>query len=130
MAIIHIPSLLYRSEVFIIILSFMIRAVNLTQVWIAIPIIMFVVSSVYVSIGNELSPRVIFTSLSLLITIRLTSVHFFVLCTLYVSEAMVAVKRITVRMSLFLQYGGREGGREREHFLALFYLSLGFPPPG
>ena len=83
---------------FIIIEAFMIRAINITYFTVSLPLIMFVVFSVYVNTSDEqITPRKVFVTLSLLTFVRLTSIHFFINGTLVISEARVAWKRIRVK---------------------------------
>ena len=82
--------------------SSIIRAVNLSYFTIALPVIMFVIFTVYVGTGGTLSPRRVFTTLSLITFVRLSSIHFFVLATLQLSEARVAWKRIKVSIIIII----------------------------
>ena len=92
-----------RSEVWLVIQSSIIRAVNLSYFNISLPFIMFVVFSVYVTVTPEednipvLTPQKVFTTLALLSFVRVTSLHFTILGALYFSEARIAYKRIKVR---------------------------------
>ena len=61
----------------------------------SLPLILFVVFSVYTSTGGELTPRGVFSVLSFLTGLRFT-VHFAVLVALTISEAHVALTRIKV----------------------------------
>ena len=77
----------------------MIRAINLSYFTVSLPLIMFVVFSVYINVkppDEELTTQKIFTTYSLLAFVRLTSLHFIVLGSLYLAEARVAFKRIKV----------------------------------
>lgn len=73
-----------------------IRAINLSCYSTYVPVVMFVIFSVYASTGGTVTPKGVFTILSLLIYVRLTSIHLFVLGVLSVSEGIVALKRIKV----------------------------------
>ena len=85
-----------------------IRAFNLGYFSFSLPVILFVVFSVYVSLGEELTPKRVFTTISLLSFARISSVHFIVQCALYISESLVAVKRIQVWRGWFQVVGGSE----------------------
>ena len=75
----------------------MIQAINITYFTASLPLIMFVVFSVYVNTSDEeITPRKVFVTLSLLTFVRLTSIQFFIRATLVISEARVAWKRIRV----------------------------------
>ena len=87
---------LFRSEVWIVLKSYVIRSLNISYVSFSLPLIMFVMLSVYVSFIGDLTPRKVFVSLSLISYVRITSVHFFIMATLLLSEARVAWKRIKV----------------------------------
>ena len=84
----------------IILKGSIIRAINLSYYIVALPTIMFVVFSVYASIEGtcSLTPKKVFTTLSLLTFVRLTSVNFLLKGIIQVAEAKVALKRITVCM--------------------------------
>ena len=80
----------------IIIKGALIRGLNLGFYSFSLPVILFVTFSVYASVGGTLTPRRVFTTLSLISLIRLTSVHFIVQAALTLSEARVAAQRIQV----------------------------------
>lgn len=86
----------YRNEVKIVLKAYIIRAIHLAYFAFSLPLIMFIIFSVYVSFIGDLTPRKVFVTLSLITYLRLTSVHFFILSTLNISEARVAWKRIKV----------------------------------
>ena len=56
----------------------------------------FILFSVYTAAGGVLTPKRVFTVLSLLIVLRLTTVHFMVQNALSMSEGLVAISRIGV----------------------------------
>lgn len=62
---------------------------------VSISIIMWLTLTVHVSAGGELSTKQVFTTLSLLTALRLSS-YFFVLAILGISEGKVAFSRIQV----------------------------------
>ena len=66
------------------------------------PIMMFVMFSVFTSDGGIITPKGVFTILSLLSVLRVFSVHLFILGLLLVSEAVVGLKRIQVSAIFFL----------------------------
>ena len=74
----------------------LIRAVNLSYISIATPLVMCVTFTCFTILGGQLTIRNVVVVLSLLTYIRLTAVHFFVLCTLQLSDVYVALKRIKV----------------------------------
>ena len=80
----------------IIVKGALIRGLNLGFYSFSLPVILFVTFSVYASVGGTLTPKRVFTTLSLVSLIRLTSVHFIVLASLTLSEARVAIQRIQV----------------------------------
>ena len=80
----------------IIIKGALIRGLNFGFYSFSLPVILFVTFSVYASVGGTLTPKRVFTTLSLISFIRLTSVHFIVQAALTLSEARVAVQRIQV----------------------------------
>ena len=57
---------------------------------------MFLLFSVFATTGGELTPRNLFTTLSLLIVLRLSSVDYVVQNILSMSELQVAVTRLQV----------------------------------
>ena len=74
-----------------------IRASGAVLMIISLTLFMFVVFSVFTATGGQLSPRIIFTTLSLLITLRLSSVDYVVRNILSMSEIHVAIARLQVR---------------------------------
>ena len=77
--------------------AFIIRDFYLVYLTAALPLIMFVVFSVYVNTSDEqITPRKVFVTLSLLTYLRITSILVFVQGLLLLSEAKVAWKRIKV----------------------------------
>ena len=76
-----------------------IRAFNLGYFSFSLPVILFVTFSVHLSLGEDLTPRAVFITLSLLSLVRLTGVHFIVQAFLSLSEGAVAAHRIEVHVS-------------------------------
>ena len=86
----------YRKESRIITQASMIQIVNSVLFYTSISLLSFTTFSTYAGLGNALSPRKVFTAITLLSFIRLYCVQFFVLAFLGLSELSVAVKRIEV----------------------------------
>ena len=86
----------YRSEFWVLLKGSMIRAFNMGYFSFSLPLILFVVFSVYTSTGGELTPKGVFTVISFLIGLRFTGFHFVVKLILAASEAHIALKRIQV----------------------------------
>ena len=59
-------------------------------------IVLFITFSTYTLNGGQLTSKTVFTSISLLLVLRLTSVHFLVNNILGVVEARVAAVRLQV----------------------------------
>ena len=74
----------------------LVRGSSLAFVIMSVSLIMYIVFAVYTSTGGELTPKKVFTTLSLLIVIRLTTVHFFIQNTLAMVEGRVATIRLQV----------------------------------
>ena len=74
----------------------MIRAYHLSFIMVSVSIMMFLIFATYSGTGGGLTPKKVFTTLSLLITLRLMSIHFFVHSVLGISEGHVATTRISV----------------------------------
>ena len=74
----------------------MIRAVNYALFYSSLSLINFVTFSTYAGLGNDLTPKRVFTAIALFTYIRLYCIQFFVLGLLSVSEVTVAIKRIEV----------------------------------
>ena len=85
----------YRNESFIIFQGAIIRACTLANMIVSVSIIMWLMMTAYVGTGGEPTTRQVFTTLSLLTTLRL-STYFFVLAILGYSEGQVAISRIQV----------------------------------
>ena len=73
-----------------------IRASGAGLIIISLTLLMFLVFTVFTATGGELTPRNIFTTLSLLITLRVTSVDYMVLNILSMSEFKVVITRLQV----------------------------------
>ena len=84
----------------IIVKGALIQSLNLGYFSFSLPVILFVTFSVYASGGGTLTPKRVFTTLSLLSLIRVTSVHFIVQAALTLSEGRVAIQRIQVLYTL------------------------------
>lgn len=74
----------------------LIRASGAGLMIVSLTMFMFVMFSVFTATGGQLSPRIIFTTLSLLITLRTSSVDFLVRNILSISEIQVAIARLQV----------------------------------
>ena len=87
-----------RLEVRAILKGAVIRVINLSYYDVSLAVILCIVFSVYVSIdeSNVLTPKRVFTTLSLLSFVRLVSLHFMIASFIQISEGRVALKRITV----------------------------------
>ena len=95
---------LYRSEMMIIMKAALIQGISFSIFFFSMPVILFVTFSVYASVGGTLTPKRVFTTLSLLSLIRLTSVQFIVQASLMLSEAGVAIQRIQVLFQMHALY--------------------------
>ena len=85
-----------RKESKIITQASVIQIINSVLFYTSISLLNFTTFSTYAGLGNTLSPKVVFTAITLLSFIRLYCVQFFVLGFLGLSELLVAVKRIEV----------------------------------
>ena len=63
-------------------------------------VVMYVVFTVYTATGGELTPKKVFTTLSLVFTLHLTTVSFLTVAILGVVEASVATRRLQVSIHL------------------------------
>lgn len=89
---------IHRKEVQAILHSSIFRIISLSYFSLSIPTMMFAMFSVYVSLdeNNILTAKKVFTTLSLLATVRLVSLVFLVKAVVQLSEGRVALKRISV----------------------------------
>ncbi len=92
-------SVFFRKESLIILKGGLVRAFGLAFMIVSVTIMTFLVFSVYTATGGILSPKKVFTVLSLLLILRLTSVHFLVQNSLAMSEGFVAISRINVSLT-------------------------------
>ena len=83
-------------EVWVVLQGSIIRALSLSYYSVYVPLVMFAMFSVYATGGGTITPKRVFTILSLLSVVRAFAVHFFTNGVLMVSEALVAVTRIQV----------------------------------
>lgn len=80
--------------------SSLIRATNFALFTVSLTIIGFLVFSVYTGTGGTLTPKKVFTILALTATLRVSSIHFFVLAILNLSDTIVAVTRIQTMLQV------------------------------
>ena len=77
----------------------MIRALNQALFYSLLSILNFVTFSTYTGLGNVLTPKKVFTVISLFTVMRLFFYHLIVLGALGMSEVWVSIKRIEVSYS-------------------------------
>ena len=80
----------------------LIHALNLSYISIATPVVMCVTFTSFTLLGGVLTIRNVIVVLSLLTYIRLSAVHYFVRCTLQLSDMYVALKRIQVSVQILV----------------------------
>lgn len=85
-----------RKESFIIFQGSLIRACNLAWMMVSVTVTLFVMFSAYTTTGGELTPKKVFTSLSLLLLLRLTTIYALSHSVLTLSDAKVGIDRIQV----------------------------------
>ena len=88
--------MIFREESKLITQASMIRASNLALFFVSLNILNFLTFSVYTGSGNMLTPRIVFTVISLITFGRIYLVLFFVMFLLSMSELRVALTRIKV----------------------------------
>ena len=88
----------FRKESALILYAGFIKAIALALMIVFVNIVMFISFTIYVANGGELTSKKVFTTISLLINLRLTSIHFFVQNVLGVVEAQVAAVRLQVSL--------------------------------
>ncbi len=72
------------------------RAASLAFMITSLTLIVYIVFAVYTATGGDLTPKKLFTTLSLLIVIRTTTVYAFIVNTLAMVEGRVATVRLQV----------------------------------
>ena len=77
----------------------MIRAVNQALFYSLLSVLSFITFSTYTGLGNVVTPKKVFTVLSMYTVARLYYSYFVGVCALGISEICVSVKRIEVRSS-------------------------------
>ena len=77
----------------------MIRAVNQALFYSLLGVLGFVTFSTYVGLGNVLTPKKVFTVISIFAIARLYHFQSLVFCTIGLSDVWVASKRIEVSSS-------------------------------
>lgn len=85
-----------RKESNIILRGGMVQGFNLGFFFISQLLMSFILFTIYTATGGELSPKKIFTTVSLLFGLRVTAVVRFTLNVLFTSEARVSITRIQV----------------------------------
>lgn len=103
MVFMKIVNQLRRKESLTILKSSMIRAGNFTLFTVSLTLMTFMVFSTYSGTGGTLTPKAIFTILSLSGALRVTSIHFFVLGILNLSESSISVRRIEEVLNITVQ---------------------------
>ena len=81
----------------------MIRAFNQAMFYSLLSILSFVTFSTYAGVGNTITPKKVFTVISIFSVARLHYFHTLVLCALGISEVWAASKRIEVN-TIFILY--------------------------
>lgn len=86
----------------VILKSAMIQVITQSYYTLSLPTMMFMVFSVYVSVDekNVLTPKKVFTTLSLFVFVRLVFLTFFVKSIVHLSEGRVALQRISVKVNI------------------------------
>lgn len=74
----------------------LVRAANLAYSNISLTLIMFIVFTVYTARGGELTPKRVFTSLSLIAILRVSTVHFMGYTVIALMEGRVVLVRLQV----------------------------------
>ena len=88
--------MVFRKESRLVTQASLIRASNLALFFVSLNILSFLTFSVYAGSGNILTPRTVFTVISLISFGRVYLVLFLVVFLLSISELRVALKRIKV----------------------------------
>ena len=86
-----------RQESRLILQAGFVRAASLGFMMVSLTMIMYIVFVSYTATGGRLTPKKVFTTLSLLIYLRLTTVHFLIQNVLSIVEGRVAIVRLQVR---------------------------------
>ena len=92
----------FSKESRIILQGGLIQGFSLGLTFTSLTLLMFFIFTAYTANGGELTPKKVFTTLSLLIVLRLTSVYFFIENVLAMTEGRVAVVRLQVGGSLMI----------------------------
>ena len=89
-----------RKEIRIIFLAGMFRAVNLAFFYVSLGVVNLLMFSTFtLATGNSLTPSIVFTTLSLTQSLRVTTISFMVVGIFGLQEAKVAFTRIQVSCS-------------------------------
>ena len=86
-----------RKESKIIVQAGIIQGINYTLLYTSLGILSFTIFSTYAGLGNTLTPKKVFTAITLFSILRLFCVRFIILFLRAASELIVAYKRIEVR---------------------------------
>ena len=74
----------------------LVRASNLALSFVSTPLVMFVVFTAYTASGGLLTPKNVFTTLSLVVLLRLTTVKFMSALIIALMEGRVVLVRLQV----------------------------------
>ena len=86
----------HRKESLIILQGGFIRTYNILLAYVSPALLMFLVFSSVAGTGGFLTPRRVFTTLSLILILRTSTLGFLARCVFFISEANVAFTRIQV----------------------------------
>ena len=87
---------IFRKETNLLLRGGLVQAFNLGFFFVSQLVMTFLLFTIYTASGGELSPKKIFTTVSLLFGLRVSAVIRFTVNIIYVSEAKVAISRLQV----------------------------------
>ena len=93
---------MHRRESNLILCGGMVQAFNLGIFFVSQLLMTFLLFTIHTANGGDLSPKKIFTTVSLLFGLRISAVIRFTMNIIFVSEAKVAVTRLQVSWLWFI----------------------------
>ena len=103
--VLYLYSLYFRKELMFHFKGSLIRTIHLASYTCLVPLMMFITFSMYVLLeGGVVTPRKVFVCLSLLVVVRLFSVHYAVDGMTRFSQGWVALTRIKVCIIYIYMY--------------------------
>ena len=92
----------HRKEFLVLLKSMIVLAIYYALFVFIIPMIMFLIFSIYTTFIGDVTPRKLFVTMALIVNLRLICIHFMVHGVFGLSDSAVSLKRIKVRFDVII----------------------------